>query len=148
MTSLAFTLGVQDKVSKKTKKDFKKLEWILETWERTNVRPGSTAFESWSKESKYQWTGLGVTMKGSDTSFVEKLSIEIKNDQIYYVALPSQNTEPTYFKMTEISETGFISENPEHDFPKMISYELEGDKLTAIISDGGDKKMGFVFKKK
>lgn len=49
--------------------------------------------------------------------------------------------------MTKITDTGFISENPNHDFPKMISYELKGQQLTAIISDGGEKRMGFVFKR-
>ncbi len=145
--SLFLFTSIQDKPSKQTKRDFKKLEWILSKWERTNVQPGTTAFESWQKSSKYVYTGMGVTLKGSDTTFVEKLRIEIKGDAIYYVADVKQNAAPTYFKMTKISESGFVSENPDHDFPKMISYELEGNNLTAVISDGGDQKMGFLFVK-
>ncbi|MCE7995568.1 MAG: hypothetical protein HEP71_26555 [Roseivirga sp.] len=133
--------------SRQTKKDFKKLSWILNSWQRTNVRPGTTASETWQKQSDYVFTGMGVSLKGSDTTFVEQLRIEIKDDKIYYVADVRENATPTYFHMTEITDHGFKSENPEHDFPKVISYNLEGDVLTAIISDGGQKKMGFVFKR-
>ena len=128
-------------------KDLKQLEWILGKWERTNVKPGTKAFETWAKESNNIFTGKGVSMKGSDTTFVEQLRIEVKDNSIYYVADVRENAIPTYFKITKITDHGFVSENPDHDFPKMISYELAGDQLTAIISDGGDKKMGFVFKK-
>jgi hypothetical protein len=124
------------------------LKWILGTWQRTNVRPGTTAFETWEQQNDQLYTGVGVSMKGSDTTFVERLRIEVKDDKIFYVADVKENATPTYFLMTEINADGFKSENPEHDFPKAIDYQLEGDNLTAIISDGGNKKMGFVFKKK
>jgi hypothetical protein len=125
-----------------------KLSWILNTWERTNVRPGTTAFETWEKKSDQLYTGMGVSLKGTDTTFVEQLRIEMKDDKLYYVADVRENATPTYFLITEINEQGFKSENPDHDFPKVIMYELKDGVLTAIISDGGDKKMGFVFKKK
>lgn len=146
--SLLLPVIVQQTTSRQTKKDFKKLSWILSTWERTNVRAGTTAFETWQKQSDYVFTGTGISMKGSDTTFVEHLRIEIKDDKVYYVADVKANAAPTYFHMTEISEHGFKSVNPEHDFPKEISYTLNGDDLTAVISDGEQKKMGFVFKRK
>lgn len=146
--SILIPVLVQQGTSRQTKKDFKKLSWMLDTWERTNVRPGSTAYETWQKESAALFTGMGVSLKGTDTTFVEQLRIEMKDDKIYYVADVRENATPTYFLMTEITDHGFKSENPDHDFPKLISYELKGDELTAIISDGGQKKMGFVFKRK
>jgi hypothetical protein len=132
---------------KQTQRDFKKLEWILNKWNRTNLKQGSTAFESWTKESEYLFTGIGVTLKGTDTTFVERLRIEIKEDKIYYVADVRENATPTYFLMSEITDHGFVSKNPAHDFPKVISYALKGNELTATISDGGEKKIPFVFKK-
>lgn len=142
------TIGLnQDPISTSVKKDFKELSWILGKWERSNVKAGSTAFESWQKESEYVYTGFGVSLQGTDTTFVEKLRIEVKDNNIFYVADVRENTNPTYFKMSKITDHGFISENPTHNFPKLITYELEGEELTAIISDGGEKKMGFMFKK-
>jgi len=130
-----------------TEKDLKSLDWMLGTWERTNVRPGTTAFEKWEKKDDRTFTGMGWSMKGKDTTFIEKLRLEVKEDALYYVADVRENATPTYFKITEQSKSGFKSENPDHDFPKVISYQLEDKILTAIISDGGDKKMGFVFKR-
>ncbi|PIQ48862.1 MAG: hypothetical protein COW03_08105 [Cytophagales bacterium CG12_big_fil_rev_8_21_14_0_65_40_12] len=144
---LPFICSAQKSASAQTVNDFKKLAWILNKWERTGLKQGATAFESWTKESDNSFTGIGVNMRGSDTTFVEKLRIEIKDDKIYYVADVRENASPTYFLMSEITEHGFTSKNPDHDFPKVISYSLDGNQLTAIISDGADKKIPFVFKK-
>lgn len=129
------------------KQSIKDLQWLHGKWERTNVRPGTTAFEQWEIGSNNSLTGIGVSLKGSDTTFVEKLRIEEKDGSLYYVADVRENAEPTYFKFTQLSDHKFVCENPDHDFPKMISYELKDGILTAIISDGANKKMGFVFKK-
>ncbi|WP_424962026.1 DUF6265 family protein [Ekhidna sp.] len=123
-------------------KDFK---WLEGKWERQNVNPGTSAFEVW-KKTKGGYEGMGVSMKGADTTFVEKLKIVQKDGSMHYVAYVSANAEPTYFKITSVSESGFVSENPEHDFPKKIEYMLEGNRMTAVIS-AGEKKMGFVFEK-
>ena len=56
------------------------------------------------------------------------------------------NPEPTFFKITSITKSGFVSENPQHDFPKKIEYMLEENRMTVVISDG-EQKMGFVFEK-
>ena len=121
--------------------------WLIGKWERTNVKVGTKAFEYWEKESESSLRGIGFSMRGADTTFVEKLKIEQREGTFYYVADVRENTEPIYFKFTKLSEYGFISENPEHDFPKMISYELRDGQMTATISDGGDKKASFIFKK-
>lgn len=120
--------------------------WLVGTWERHNVKPGTTAFEIWEK-TKDGYFGQGVSMKEGDTTFVEILKIVEKDGVIYYVADVTHNPEPTYFKITSYTKNGFVSENPQHDFPKKIEYMLEGERMTVIISDG-DNKMGFVFEKK
>lgn len=127
--------------------DFKKLDWLEGTWTRTNSRPGSSAHEKWQKVSPSQWSGLGVTMKGSDTAFVEKLKLVIKDGNIYYVADIVENKEPVYFRLTTITDHGFVCENPQHDFPKMITYEKEGSKIRATISGDG-KAIDYLFEKK
>jgi len=47
-------------------------------------------------------------MKGSDTAFVEKLKLVIKNDNICYVADITENKEPVYFKLTSITDHSFV----------------------------------------
>lgn len=124
----------------------KQLKWLSGTWERQSPKQGQSAFESWGI-TKNELSGLGVSMKGTDTVFMEKLSIIKKDQDLYYVANVSQNAAPTFFKITSISKRGFVSENLQHDFPKKIEYLLEGEMLTATISGGG-KEIPFVFTKK
>ncbi|MBX2898559.1 MAG: hypothetical protein KF775_02855 [Cyclobacteriaceae bacterium] len=120
--------------------------WLQGTWNRTNGKAGRTAHERWVKTA----TGLqgwGVTFNGADTTFVEKLRIVSKDSKLYYVADVSHNKEPTYFLITEITPTSFTCENPEHDFPKKIVYQLDGNKLKATISGNG-KSIDYLFERK
>jgi hypothetical protein len=130
-----------------TTQDFKKLNWLMGTWNRTDTKPGRSGHERWEKINANELSGFGVNFKGADTTFMEKLHIVIKEDQIYYVGDVPENQKPVYFKLTEITDTGFICENPEHDFPKKISYQLDGKKLKAQISGNG-KAIDYLFEKK
>ncbi|MEP5614278.1 MAG: DUF6265 family protein [Cyclobacteriaceae bacterium] len=123
----------------------KKLDWLVGKWERENVRSGRTAFEIWERQGD-SLNGIGVTMQGADTVFVEKLNIISKEGQLYYIANVSANASPTLFKISMYDASGFVSENPEHDFPKKIVYKLDGNKLIATISGDGNE-IPFAFKK-
>ena len=150
ITLLVFGLTAcfgQNKNPSPSAKDIGQLDWLLQSWQRTNVRPGTSAFEKWEKASNKRLTGLGWSMKGSDTTFVEKLGIEAKERKLYYVADVPENPAPVYFLITEMNENGFVSENPEHDFPKTLAYQMREEELIVIISDGADKKMVFRFKR-
>ncbi len=126
--------------------DFNKLQWLEGTWSRTDAKPGHSAREVWRKTSGDTYQGLGVSLKGQDTTFVEKLKIVVKDGGIFYVADVPENPQPVYFRFTSLTESSFVCENPAHDFPKKISYSLEGSKLKAAISGDG-KEMSFVFVK-
>ena len=130
-----------------TEKDFDKLSWLQGTWIRTNVKPGKTAHERWWKDNGKEWIGVGVSLKEGDTTFIEKLKIVVKDNAIYYVADVAENKAHVYFKMTEVTSTGFTCENREHDFPKMIAYKKEGNNLKATTSGDG-KSIDFIFVKK
>ena len=127
--------------------DFKKLEWLNGTWIRSNTKPGRTAHESWQKISTTEWRGIGVNMRGTDTAFLEKLKIIIKEENIYYVADIAENKEPVYFKLTAITDNSFVCENLQHDFPKTIAYQKDGNKIKATISGDG-KSIDYFFEKK
>jgi hypothetical protein len=126
--------------------DFKKLDWLEGTWIRTNAKPGRSGHERWVKISDTEMHGWGVSMKGNDTSFVEKIKLVVKDDNIYYVADVPENKEPVYFKLIEITDNSFICENPQHDFPKRIEYRSEGTKLKATIS-GNERSIEYLFER-
>ena len=123
-------------------KDF---EWLLGKWERSNTQPGSEAFELWEWNDA-TLTGTGLTLQGTDTVFVEHLQLLKQADEFYYVADVAHNQEPTYFRITQVGKQQFTCSNPSHDFPKQISYELEGNMLKVVISGNG-RSIPFIFNK-
>ncbi len=123
-----------------------KLLWLEGRWDRVDVKGNAQAFEIWETGSDKQLTGIGVMLDDKDTVFVEHLKITRRRGSLYYVAEVSENAEPTYFKITSMSNNSFVSENEAHDFPKKIVYSLENDLLTVIIS-GNSMSRKFIFKK-
>ena len=126
--------------------NIEQLEWLIGHWNRINVKEGRSAHERWEKVSDQELRGWGVSMNGNDTTFIEALKIVLKDNEFYYVADVPENPEPVYFKLTELSQSGFWCENQNHDFPKKIQYELKGDSLAAITSGDG-KQLRFSFVK-
>ncbi|MEM6524282.1 MAG: hypothetical protein AAGF85_03510 [Bacteroidota bacterium] len=128
-----------------TKTHLDQLNWLCKKWQRSNIKPGRTAFESWVKQGS-SLKGIGLTLQGSDTVFVEHLSISYHDGELYYISEVAHNPAPVYFKMEITGAKSFVSKNPEHDFPKQIEYESDGEYMTATISGDG-KKIPFRFKK-
>ncbi|MXV17146.1 DUF6265 family protein [Hufsiella ginkgonis] len=127
--------------------DFKKLEWITGTWNRTNAKPGRSGHERWFKVSDTEIRGFGITMRGADTVYVEKLKLVVRDGGIYYSADVPENKAPVLFKLTEIKEDSFTCENDANEFPKKIWYGRTGNTVKAVISGGG-KSVDYLFEKK
>lgn len=145
---LAMTCSLQAQpVSKKTKMNFEKLYWLEGNWVRVDNEPDQSSIELWLKKSQYELTGKGITLKSKDTLFVEKLKIIVQKDDIFYVSDVPENPQPVSFKFTKVSSSGFVCENPQHDFPKKIEYQRSGKSLKATISGDG-KSIDYSFVKK
>src|SRR6478735_7936691 len=86
--------------NKKSTDDFKKLNWLVGTWNRTNSKPGRTGVEQWKQLSSNELIGTGATLHEKDTLFTEKLRIIIKDNYIVYVADVPENQKLVYFKLT------------------------------------------------
>lgn len=136
----------QELAAKKQQVDFKKLECLLGKWKRTNGKPGQITTEEWVKKSAFKLKGTGVKITGADTAFVEKMTLLIKDNAIFFVADVKENKGLVYFKLTAIDANGFTCENASHDFPKKIVYKQSGKELQATISGNG-KSIGYTFLK-
>lgn len=130
-----------------TAKDFPKLEWLIGKWSRTNTEVGTSGIEKWIKNSSDELQGWGISIKGKDTTFIEKTKLIVKDNGIYYVADVPENKRPVYFRLTTISDHSFTCENAQHDFPRKIVYTKEGTKLKATISGNG-KSIEYLFERK
>ncbi len=142
---LSFTASLSAQTPS-AEENFKKLSWLEGTWMRTNAKPGKKAYEQWKKSGEFTLKGRAFIVKGNDSTFIEKTSLVIKENAIYYVADVPQNNQEILFKLTSINDTGFVCENPMHDFPKKISYQLTGLDMKATISDE-TKSIDYLFQK-
>lgn len=127
--------------------DVDSLDWLVGTWTRTNAKPGRAGAEMWSKKSADEFVGRGVSLKGSDTTFVEKIRIVSKEGKLFYVADVPENKKEVWFEFTSQTQRGFVCENPKHDFPKKIVYDFDGTTLKATISGDG-KAIDYLFVRK
>jgi hypothetical protein len=137
-----------------TKQDkMKNFRWLEGSWvmKRSN---GSTIIETWVpvNDSTMGGEGINISVSGR-TTIKEKLKLTFRRGLYYYeaIALGQNNDQPVLFKMTAYSEKGFVAENPQHDFPKRISYTLVRPDSVYVVVDGGpaaaDKKTAFYFSK-
>lgn len=147
VTLVVIPFGIEAQSTPTAKETLHKMEWLLGAWTRTNAKPGRTAWETWTRKSASEWIGRGVSMKGTDTSFVEVLKIIIEKDKVYYVADVPENKKLVYFEITSVTNDSFTCENSSHDFPKKLVYQVTGSTLSAHIS-GGDKVIDYVFERK
>lgn len=120
-------------------KDLEKLSWINDRWVSTDGE--STSYEHWEEINDALFKGGSETIKNGDTVFAEKLSIELINGEIFYIADVAHNPAPVKFKLTFLTDSEAVFENPEHDFPQKISYKYIEGNLNASIE--GPAKSGW-----
>jgi len=143
------TLGIFATASTQTPThSIEDLVWITGDWQSS---PGGRAQveEHWTKPAGATMMGVSRTIVGEKTAEFEYLRIEQRADGIFYVAHPKAQCPGTDFKLTKLSDSEAVFENPQHDFPKRIIYRKIGeDGLTASIDGGeGTKAMAFPMKK-
>lgn len=127
------------------------LAWLAGSWLSENDR--SVSEEQWMKPRAGTMIGMNRTIakppdaRASDgkaserTVFFEFLRIEQNKDGIVYLASPKGRQPATPFKMKEVGEHSVVFENPEHDFPRRITYRLEGDIMHARVEGTQGGKM-------
>jgi len=125
------------------------LEWIVGTWQRETSR--GTMFEDWKVANDTLWQGKAFRLTEGDTLIIERLSLEIMRDEIFYVPVVPHNEGAVYFRMIEQSPEKVVFENPEHDFPQRIIYmKISDDSLHARIegiNEGVDSAVDFYYKR-
>jgi len=127
---------------KPEKAGLNKLDWFIGSW--TGVTSESTFAETWQKVNDTLFTGQSYFIKGSDTLNSETISLQQHDTSVFYVPLvEGQNdNKPIFFKLTFSDGTNAVFENPEHDFPQKIVYQLkENDSLIATISGNNNGKI-------
>ncbi len=102
-------------------------------WERRDDAKKLLITEQWMSPAGTSIFGVGRTVKNGKTTGWEYMRIEQRDDGIYFVSRPKENTEDTAFKMIRSTASEFVFENKEHDFPQRIIYKVQADKMTGRI---------------
>ena len=124
-------------------------KWLTGNWA---MKTGDgTITEQWKPVNDSLMEGNSDLIKGDSVIPFEKIRLFRRNNTFYYEATAAgKNDErPVEFKLTVFSDTGFIAENPAHDFPKRIVYKLKSTRsLHACIDDGTEtgKRQNFYYK--
>lgn len=81
--------------------------------------------------------GASRTVANGKVAEWERLQLTEKDGALVYTSLPSGQSEAS-FAATQVTDSGFTVENPQHDFPQRISYRRRGaDSLIARIEGPG-----------
>lgn len=109
--------------------------WLKGAWQ--NKMTQGISMEVWEQTDDSTLTGKSYFIKGNDTFLSETISLEQRNNILYYIpTVKNQNSgQPVSFRQTTVTATRLVFENPAHDFPQKISYTLiRKDSIVAEIS--------------
>lgn len=136
-TLILFLLAIVScKNTETTEKDkIKSASWLLGKWDAKTA--DGTLSENWKKVNDSTFQGESFFIKDKDTLHSESILLQQKGDELFYNAtVKGQNDNKAVpFKLMTGNEKQLAFENPKHDYPQKITYDLiNKDSLTASIS--------------
>ncbi|MBL8523494.1 MAG: hypothetical protein JNN20_07395 [Betaproteobacteria bacterium] len=115
------------------------LQWLAGCWAGSS---GKMAFrEHWMRQAGGMMMGMGYSIADGKLASFEAMRIELDiTGDLAFVAKPSGQPEAS-FKMVKNDADGAVFENPAHDFPQRVRYQLKSDgSLHARIEGTKDGK--------
>ena len=119
----------------------KEFSWLIGTWQDTE-----DSFEVWKDEGSFLSGSSYKIDKAGNKTVTEEIKLIKKGNDFYYVPDVAGPQGPIEFKIISFDKNSFTAENPTHDFPKKIMYNVNEKQLDATIS-GGSKSISYSFKK-
>ena len=113
--------------------DIAQLEWLEGTW--IGGGQSTTIEERWTPAAGGAMLGISRTIAKGRMAAFEFLRIVSRDGTLIYIAQPG-GRPPTEFRLTALTPESVTFENPAHDFPKLIRYNLKSDgTLEARVGD-------------
>jgi len=101
------------------------LSWLAGAW--VGVRgSGGSIEERWAPPLGGAMLAVSRTVSRGKMSAFEFLRVVERDGGLVYIAQPG-GAAPTEFVLTELSATRAVFDNPRHDYPKRIVYELTAE---------------------
>ncbi len=118
--------------------DIATLEKLIGDWKAETS--DSLVKESWAHVSNHTFEGAGIFYDANGQLLsAESLRIVEMSGEIFYIAKVAQNQLPTSFKLTACTGGQLTFENPDHDFPKKLTYHfLSSTELHVTVEGDGE----------
>ncbi len=116
------------------------VHWLLGDWVAQDAK--RITRESWRQISPDTFEGAGsVTSRATmDVQSSESMRLVAMSGEVFYIAKAAHNTLPIGFKLVRCTHDTALFENPDHDFPKQLTYRRgDRDSLIVHVSDGASR---------
>ena len=112
------------------------IAWLAGCWQSPD---GTGNYdERWMPPKGQTMLGMSRTVQDGKTVAWEFLRIHQEADGIYYTSNPSGQAQAS-FKLIECKEGHVVFENPTHDFPQRIIYQVDKDGMLMASIEGLNK---------
>ena len=122
------------------KESISNVKWLIGTWQHSDDF-GNISYETWKEVSSNELSGKSYVISENDTAVFETLNIKYdKGTLCYFVQVLDHNDNQTIKFSSKFIDAGKMEfENPQHNFPKIITYQkISNDSLVAVISGALD----------
>ncbi|NUN68715.1 MAG: hypothetical protein HUU02_03290 [Bacteroidetes bacterium] len=116
--------------------------WLIGTWKNTTAK--GSIYETWDRTGVTEFSGKSYMLKERDTIVFESIRLVQEENGVFYIPVvkDQNNGAPVRFTAGIVTGQQMVFENPQHDFPQVISYtRLSADSLVAEISGMRNGKM-------
>lgn len=134
LTGLTFWVNAQDAGTL-----FSHLGALQGTWSMQTRR--GVINESWEKTNDSVYSGKSYRVVNTDTMLLETVQLVKKGNDIFYIpVVTGQNQgQAVSFRLITADRNTFTFDNPEHDFPQRVIYQLTGNNTLQARIEGMDK---------
>ena len=124
-----------------------RVAWLQGCWELSV--PERTVEEQWMAPRAGSMMGMSRTVRGGKLVAYEMVLIREEGLALAYEAQPSGQPAATFLSTT-VTGSQIVFENPSHDFPQQIGYQIREDALLAWIAgsqNGKTRRVEFPYKR-
>lgn len=124
------------------------VSWLIGCWEMLATDRNQLVQESWGAPLGGSMLGMSRTVRDGKLIEFESIILRVDKGKLAYEAHPSGQPTATFLS-TKIEPRSVLFENPTHDFPKKIGYQMKDDSsLLAWIEgpvDGKPQRREFAY---
>lgn len=111
--------------------------WLLGSWKFMGPSGGAISFEEWERKDAFNFEGRGYLVVNGDTLITDKMRIEQRGQNVYYIAALDTNQAPMRFRLRSTTPGEAVFKNPGRGFPnEVILRQADDGTLETNFNNG------------